>query len=113
MSDQPKPTGEWTDRDIYDLGLPYDEVLMDACQNIADSHNAELAAEREAWTTNGLNAVAGKEREIAALDHEIQKLSEQLAAERKKVQELSELLDACREIRRAQQDQLDSAFKEK
>ncbi len=46
----------------------------------ADQLHEQLAAEREAWITNGLNAVAGKEREIAALDHEIQQLREQLAA---------------------------------
>ncbi len=103
MSDQPKPTGEWT-------GLSLSRLIKEkGYKGAANVHNSEL----EAWTTNGLNAVAGKEREIAALDHEIQQLREQLAAELEKAKELSELLDACREIRRAQQEQLDSAFKEK
>jgi hypothetical protein len=45
MSDEPKPTtgGEWTAGHVYDLALPYDEILTDACQQIAEAHNAALA----------------------------------------------------------------------
>ncbi len=109
---------EWTDRDVYDLALPYDEVLIDACQQIADAHNATLADERKrcdphefekqaqvavAYYEKQLTAEREK-RELAeaasqkryddviALGKETKQLREQLAAEREKMQPLMDAL---------------------
>ncbi len=78
-----EPTGqrlavasEWTVERLSQYANPDHSDL----KQLASAINAELEAEREACVTNWLNAVAGKEREIAALDHEIQQLRAQLAA---------------------------------
>ncbi len=41
MSDQPKPTGEWTE------GMVFAYWESEDWQGLADAHNAALAAERE------------------------------------------------------------------
>ena len=88
MNDQPKPTGEWTPTHVHKLALPYDEILIDACVNIADAHNAALDAEREKY----LN-------EARAWFDRDKQLREQLAAEREKrdywEQAYNQLFDAA------------------
>ncbi len=72
MSDQPKPTGEWTAEGLRNA---FDQI---GCKNLADELNAALAAERGHH----------KQEEIAATE-----LARQLAAECEKVQPLVALLE--------------------
>jgi hypothetical protein len=44
MSDQPKPTGEWTAESVLKIAIT---ETHDGAQAIADAHNAELAAGRQ------------------------------------------------------------------
>ncbi len=77
MSDQPKPTGEWTDRDVLDLGLPYDNIDLQSAAQIAEAHNAALdKAKSGGWLSE--EALD----EYAKVEQEVLQLREQLAAER-------------------------------
>ncbi len=76
MSDQPKPTGEWTTQTVYDLYHKLDGGPL----AIANAYNAALAAERKEQK-EWLDAY---EQEALKHESEIQQLRDQLTAEREK-----------------------------
>ncbi len=73
----PKPTGEWTAEHVRRLG-GYIDWTLSGCEKIADSHNADLAAEREKWIGHGGALAGAAVEEIQQLHEKVQTLVDAL-----------------------------------
>jgi hypothetical protein len=79
LGETSKPaTGEWTDRDVYDLALPYDEVLL-AAERAGQKHYRDLFDEVRQALGDLIPTDASKKEIIDKV--------KQLAAKREKVKE--------------------------
>ncbi len=103
MSDQPKPTGEWTVTKFGAVQLNGKMMVMaynyDQGKALVDAINAALAAEREEWkSAEDLTADNGRlHGELAKALRDNEQLTTQLAAEREKYEKrLAEVVEQVR-----------------
>ncbi len=78
MSDQPKPTGEWTAYQVFEImGTDNGDDGWKRERLVADAHNAALAAEHKLYLAT-LVVAETQAKELAAEREKVQTLVEQL-----------------------------------
>ncbi len=98
FNDQPKPsTGEWTADDVKRMAT----LRGDASQNVADAHNAALAAAQEQLREERAKFHGDDYADMDAARNRILDLEQQLSAKQKELEETTDTLH--QQIRNDQQ----------